>query len=586
MSTVPVVMESGSIPGAAQLLCAVSWLIVGSALVLISAAILYVDDAIMLFWLGTCVNIILSVAKIALARVAEHQKALMADALHGLGDTVAQVVTALAYAEAARPPDREHPWGHGKIEALGAVVAACIILYIAASLAWDCLTSIASMAQPFHHNGGEDRDIPGTSTRKGFLVRHSAIGITVASVMLKEALFRATMVVGQRTQSNLVIATAWNHRGDSMASGVALASQVGASFGQHYLDSVGGGLVASMLGHSAYDTVYHSLNDLLDHNAASGEDTWSRCGRDALSESIVKVRGVRSHTLRARRSGPHCVVDLAIVVDARISASAASMIAEAVHDRVIADFRPYVTDVLVHVDPDGSPQSHRLETHSETAPAPAERSTLPEKVEAQIRAALLSLADERPDLPRIAEVTELQTYYQTAIEAATPGGASLGENLPFYVDVKADVRLAGSDVTLRSATEVARAARVRVLAALPGMARTVDIDLELDEMTAAKQGGVSGFESHGLAPAVCISCERAIVAHVDRWKHGHWDPCPTPSPTVGNFGESKSRSQRLQQVTLIWERGHESKQAGGPLVATQVLGGAVATRPLQRSVTL
>ena len=63
--------------------------------------------------------------------------------------------------------------------------------------------------------------------------------------------------------------------------------------------------------------------------------------------------------------GRFCLVDVTIVVDARISASAASVLAEAVHDRLIEDFRPRVTDVLVHVDPDGSPQSHRLETHAE-----------------------------------------------------------------------------------------------------------------------------------------------------------------------------------------------------------------------------
>lgn len=62
-------------------------------------------------------------AKLALAQLAEQQKALMADAVHGLGDSLAEVLTAFAYVEAARPPDVEHPWGHGKIESMGAVVA-------------------------------------------------------------------------------------------------------------------------------------------------------------------------------------------------------------------------------------------------------------------------------------------------------------------------------------------------------------------------------------------------------------------------------------------------------------------------------
>ena len=80
------------------------------------------EDLLQLFWLGTLVNIALSAAKLALAHLAERQKALMADAVHGLGDSVAEVLTAFAYVEAARPPDVEHPWGHGKIEPMGALL--------------------------------------------------------------------------------------------------------------------------------------------------------------------------------------------------------------------------------------------------------------------------------------------------------------------------------------------------------------------------------------------------------------------------------------------------------------------------------
>ena len=125
-----------------------------------------------LFWLGTLVNIApglqalkadpyseaLSTAKLALAQLAEQQKALKADAVHGLGDSLAEVLTAFAYVEAARPPDVEHPWGHGKIESMGAVVAraleeeglsrpevTCILLYIAFSMG-QALAPVAGFA--------------------------------------------------------------------------------------------------------------------------------------------------------------------------------------------------------------------------------------------------------------------------------------------------------------------------------------------------------------------------------------------------------------------------------------------------------
>ncbi|CAJ1443765.1 unnamed protein product [Effrenium voratum] len=278
-------------------------------------------------------------------------------------------------------------------------------------------------------------------------VRQQAIAVGVASVLLKEALYRATLTAGEQVQSNLAVATAWHHRSDSLAAAVALASQLGTALTNcPGLDSLGGGVVAAMLGYSAVDSLHDSLNDLLDYNRAAeddgeGEGRMSCCSGAALARTITQVQGVRNHTLRTRRMGPFCLVDVTIIVDARISASAASMIAENVHDHVIYEFRPAVTDVrLLAVTQTG----HTLGGHHElsygvslerkgSASTVAEHfetvemlnpeallqvtgQKLAQELEAQIRAALLEASLTRKweagaDLPKIAEVTELHTYY-------------------------------------------------------------------------------------------------------------------------------------------------------------------------------
>jgi len=469
------------------------------SVVVISLGILHAEDALTLLWLGSLVNVALSLLKAALAQVTVNNKALMADALHGLGDTAAQVVAALAYGEAARPPDKEHPWGHGKIESIGALVVAAILLYAAASIGWDSASSLYQMLPSRQGASAEDKKscqedrapsataepLPAVSpwqqgsheSSAGLGSGRAAIAVGLASIALKEALFRATLHVGESAESRLAVATAWQHRSDSLSAGVALLSQLGACYGQNYLDAVGGSVVASMLAHSACGSVMESLDDLLDYNHASEIDGAGTCGREALSNSIRVVPGVRNHTLRTRRMGTFCLVDVTIVVDARISASAASMVAEAVHNRVIDDFHPVVTDVVVHVDPDGTPQSHSLDTHAEmqqarTGGREATRVALGhEAVEKRVREALVSLVRVRPDVPEILEVTELQTYYSDL---------AMGNAGPF-VDVKVDLRLPFDGTSLRDAQRTARAARQVVLAALPGVVREVDIDLELDE---------------------------------------------------------------------------------------------------------
>lgn len=212
-----------------------------------------------------------------------------------------------------------------------------------------------------------------------------------------------------------------------------------------------------MLAHSAVLNLHDSLNDLLDYNPASEKDPSTRCGRKLLSRSIVEVPGVLRHSLRTRRMGPYCLADVTIVVDARITASAASVIAEAVHDRVILDFKPFVTDVVVHVDPDGSPQSHHMLTDEENASIG--EVVNPEEVDSRVRQALLTLREERPDLPPIAEITSLQAYYFAEEDVVAPGSSPGGSQAPSRVDLLVSFRLATEDATIRIATLVAQAAK-------------------------------------------------------------------------------------------------------------------------------
>jgi divalent metal cation (Fe/Co/Zn/Cd) transporter len=422
----------------------------------------------------------------------------MADALHGLGDTAAQVVAALAHSQAAKPPDKDYPWGYGKIESVATLMISGILLWAAISIGWESATSLFTCLTEMRRGvcSEDPPKPPGATADAGATAPTSAAGepevaktkrggkdtvgtaviaIAVASVALKEALFRATLSVGTASESRLAVATAWQHRSDSLSAIVAFGSQLGAAYGHHYLDAVGGGVVASMLAESAFSSLKDSLEDLLDHNHASGV-TEGRCGREVLGESITPVPGVRNHTLRTRRMGPYCLVDVTIVVDARISASAASMVAEAVHNRVIDDFHPFVTDVVVHVDPDGNPQWHQLDPEAENSTASGARLdtlTAHGVVEEKVREAIMSLNDRKTNLPKITEITELQTYYAESAGASDPSGA--------FVDVKVDLRLPLEHTTLRDAQRVARAARDQVLEALPGIVRDVDVDLELDE---------------------------------------------------------------------------------------------------------
>jgi len=552
-----------------SVLTGVAWLSAGGVVCGASVWISSVRDASRLLLTGTTVNVMLSVAKMCLAQVATHKKALMADAVHGLGDSATELLTALAHSEASRPPDREHPWGHGKIESLGAVVVTGILLYVAASMAWDSFLSSQTIirsgqgdksrckepdevsaqsvalgkqkASTTGQVGGDHNKLESAcgSGHRSCPAQRAVVAVALGSILLKETLFHATLKTADKAGSKLVEAAAWHHRSDSLAAGVALISQVGASLGKSYFDPLGSGVVAAMLAQSACAGLQESLNDLVDYNPASElEGTSTNCGRFELSQSIVGVQGVRNHTLRTRRMGPYCSIDATIVVDARISASAASMIAETVHTRVIEDFKPYVTDIMVHVDPDGSPQSHHLDTQLESAGL---NETLgPQEVDARVRRAVLALAGERPDLPRITEITELQTYYYTT-SSGRMDNRHTWPSSP-YVDVKVDIRLAAeAETTIKDASRVARVARARVFQELSGIVGNVDIDLELDESDTSVQNLLGSR----------VGGSKSISDAASMQSHGDW---------LADF-RSTIGARHLQQVKLLWRRGAESRQA-------------------------
>jgi len=252
------------------------------------------------------------------------------------------------------------------------------------------------------------------------------------------------------------------------------------------------------------------------------------------------------------------------------------MVAEAVHDRVIKDFHPYVTDVIVHVDPQGSPQSHRLDTQSEVAlsSSPEVAGGVPEPldVEEQVRSVLLTLAALYPDLPAIQGISEVQTYFYNQEMQDSPSSAATAAK----VAVKVDVRLP-QETLLKDARLLAGVARKELLAALPQLVGEVDIDLELDEEESV-EGSASPQLCHNDMAGSSMSCQARVDSGASFPEGGSLQERSWWTP-----GSSDDAARHLRRVTLIWHRGVESRQApsstefGTPAVFPRGAGGPLPT---------
>ncbi len=323
---------------------------------------------------------------------------LVADAVHSLSDLVTDVLALIGLRVASKPPDEEHPYGHGRYETLGTVFLGVILLGAAVGIAWEA------------------------SSRFGQSVVPAGITLWVAgfSIAVKEGLFRITIRVGRRFDSSLVIANAWHQRSDALSSAAALAGIAGARMGFPILDPAAAVVVAALIAGTAISLLAGAIREITD----------TALQREMLHElgaGIRRLPGVVSlHELRARRMGPRLLVDLHVQVDAATTVSDGHQVAERVRQFVFQE-QGRVSEVLVHIDPE--PDEHL---------APGDQLLRPrEEIERDVR----RIAQE---VDGVRTVTHVMAHF-------------LERRVALQVDIEVDPEL-----RVREAAEVARSLRRRL----------------------------------------------------------------------------------------------------------------------------
>jgi cation diffusion facilitator family transporter len=178
--------------------------------------------------------------------------------------------------------------------------------------------------------------------------------VALGSIGVKEALYRYTRHVGERTGSRLLLANAWHHRTDSAGSfvaalGIGAAILLGPEWA--FIDAVAAIVLAAWLGVEGTRLVRRAVDDLMD---AAPE----RALVDDLREHILPVEGaVAYHDFRARRVGDMVEVDFHLLVQPDMNIEEAHAVAKRVKEEILAR-HPEVLNALVHLEP-ALPQHHR-----------------------------------------------------------------------------------------------------------------------------------------------------------------------------------------------------------------------------------
>ena len=283
-----------------------------------------VRDVRRVTYAGMAVNITIAALKGAGGLFFSSQ-ALLADAVHSVSDLVTDVAVVLGVRYWSAPADEEHPYGHGKIEALVTVFIAFALVVVAYELGVHAIKSLVrgELAVP---------DAP-------------AFYLALASVVLKEWLFRWTRRVARKVNSPALEANAWHHRSDALSS-VPVAAAVAVARiwpSLAWMDAAGAILVSGFILRVAWEIAYPALQELVD----AGIDDKS-AAVERLAKTVPGVIDV--HKVRARRYGGAFSADLHVHVDPRLSVVEGHDIGHAVQDALLnSDL--CVTDAVVHVEP-------------------------------------------------------------------------------------------------------------------------------------------------------------------------------------------------------------------------------------------
>lgn len=224
-------------------------------------------------WISIGVNILLFGLKFW-AGIVSGSVAIIADAWHTLTDSVSSVIVLIGIKVSKKPPDKHHPFGHGRAELIST-------LFIAFFLGWVAIHFITGSIEKLRHH--EPADF-GTV----------AIIVTIVSVVLKEALARYAFWVGRKTGFKSMNADGWHHRTDAISSLVIL---VGILFGRLYwwVDGVLGLAVSVMILYSGYKIMQEAVSSLLGEKA--DPDLMEKIKRiaDSVTEMDIQVHHMHLH---------------------------------------------------------------------------------------------------------------------------------------------------------------------------------------------------------------------------------------------------------------------------------------------------
>lgn len=271
-------------------------------------------------------NLALALLKLVAGIVAS-SKAMISDAIHSASDVFSTIIVIIGVKLASKEADKEHPYGHERMECVAAIVLSMILFITGLGIGLDAAKTIIS-------GNYADIKVPGVL----------ALVAAIVSIAGKEIMYWYTRYNAKKIDSSALMADAWHHRSDAFSSVGALIGILGARLGFPVMDSVAGLIIFFFIAAAAYGIFKDAMNKMVDHSC--DEATEHEMEECVMANSEV----IAIDLLQTRIFGNKIYVDVEIEVNGDYSLQKAHDIAETVHSDIEKAF-PKVKHIMVHVNP-------------------------------------------------------------------------------------------------------------------------------------------------------------------------------------------------------------------------------------------
>ena len=273
---------------------------------------------------GILGNILLAGFKL-FSGIIGHSGAMISDAVHSLSDVFATFIAYIGVVLSKRPEDKEHPYGHERLECVASLILGLILAGTAFGIGGAGIQKLVAHEEP---------EVPAILP----------LVAAIVSIVVKEGMFWYTMYYAKMLDSSAFRADAWHHRSDAISSVGAFIGIALAKLGYPVMDRIASLVICIFILKVAFDISKDALSKMLDTSCGSEFE-------EGLKAFILEQQGVEYiDLLQTRQFGNRIYIDLEIAVRRDSSLIDAHNIAENVHSNVEQKY-PNVKHIMIHVNP-------------------------------------------------------------------------------------------------------------------------------------------------------------------------------------------------------------------------------------------